>query len=223
MIGVLVPVHNEEALLPACLHSIERAARHAALQGEAVRVVVVLDDCEDNSAAVANGFDVAQLTIAERNVGRARGVGAAWLLNQGARWLACTDADSLVPEDWLSCQLSFQADAVCGTVYVDSWEEHGDAVRLSYLQRYQLREHHQHIHGANLGVCSVAYQRAGGFPAMVAHEDVALIRALERCSARIAWTTLNSVQTSARLHARASGGFSDYLKLLAAEALSARI
>lgn len=220
MIGVFVPVHNEEALLASCLQALQRAGRHSRLSGEEVRIVAILDACEDRSAAVAEQQGVTVLTSDKGNVGYARRLGAAWLLEQGARWLACTDADSLVPEDWLSCQLSFNADAVCGTVHVHDWQEHPEAVRECYLQAYQQREQHRHIHGANLGVSAAAYQRAGGFPPIAAHEDVALVRALEQQGACIAWTALNAVQTSARLNARACGGFSDYLKMLARDAVN---
>lgn len=220
MIGVIVPVHNEEDLLTDCLRSVKVAAAHQDLLGEAVSIVVVLDSCEDRSAQIASAFGAITLEVQQRNVGHARRMGAEWLLAKGARWLACTDADSLVPEDWISCQLSFKADAVCGTVRVERWEGLPDVVRQRYSQEYQQREEHRHIHGANLGICSQAYQRAGGFPSIIAHEDVALVRALEQDGARIAWTALNSVSTSARLTARACGGFSDYLKALAAQTLA---
>ncbi|PCC98361.1 glycosyltransferase [Halopseudomonas pelagia] len=223
MIGVIVPAHNEEALLADCLRSVQTAGRHADLLGETVCVVVVLDTCEDRSAAIAKSFGADILEVQERNVGHARRVGAEWLLAKGARWLAITDADTLVPEDWISCQLSFKADAVCGTVRIDCWEDLPDAVRHRYAQEYQQREEHRHIHGANLGVCSQAYQRVGGFLSLVAHEDVALVRALEQAGARIAWTALNTVSTSARLTARARGGFGDYLKALAVETVAAGV
>lgn len=221
MIGVIVPVHNEEDLLAECLRAVKAAGSHADLQGEMVSIVVVLDACEDRSAAIARASGAHILEVQQRNVGHARRVGAQWLLTRGARWLACTDADSLVPEDWISCQLSFKADAVCGTVRVDSWDGLPDVVRHRYIQDYQQREEHRHIHGANLGVCSLAYQRVGGFLSIVAHEDVALVRALELGGARIAWTALNSVSTSARLTARARDGFGDYLKALAADSVVA--
>ena len=53
MIGVLVPAHNEEALIGRCLRSIRQAARHPALRGEPVQVVVALDRCRDGTARVA--------------------------------------------------------------------------------------------------------------------------------------------------------------------------
>lgn len=216
MIGVIIPVHNEEALLHDCLSAIEQAAAHPLLCGEPVRIVVVLDSCSDGSAAVAARFNATIITINQRNVGFARHTGAAWLLQQGARWLANTDADSLVPEDWLVEQIHAGAEAVCGTVRVAVWDEHPEHVRHRYLELYQQCEGHRHIHGANLGICARAYQRAGGFSHLVAHEDVTLVRALEAIGARITWTARNTVCTSARKLARAPNGFSEYLNNLAA-------
>ena len=93
---------------------------------------------------------------------------------------------------------------------------HPEHVRHRYLELYQQCEGHRHIHGANLGICARAYQRAGGFSHLVAHEDVTLVRALEAIGARITWTARNTVCTSARKLARAPNGFSEYLNNLAA-------
>lgn len=59
MIGVLIPVHNEEALLGECLKSALVAARHPELLGETVQILTVLDSCNDGSAAIvqAGGFE----------------------------------------------------------------------------------------------------------------------------------------------------------------------
>lgn len=218
MIAVIVPAHNEQDLLPHCLKSLHIAARHPALGGEAVEILVVLDSCDDQSGSVARGFDALTLSISARNVGHARRVGAACMLSRGARWLACTDADSQVPADWLMQQLAFKADVVCGTVQVLDWESHGVETQARYLEGYQAREDHRHIHGANLGICAKAYRRAGGFKPLTAHEDVGLVHALERSGAKIVWTALNSVSTSARCDPRAREGFGDYLKSLAVAA-----
>ncbi|MBA1289279.1 glycosyltransferase [Pseudomonas japonica] len=215
MIGVLVPVHNEEQLLGACLSSVLKAARHPELAGEEVEILAVLDACTDGSHAIATALGVQTLSVNSRNVGHARSVGASYLLGRGARWLACTDADSLVGEDWLCNQLKFGAEAVCGTVHVEDWSGHSAGVQARYMANYQDRDGHRHIHGANLGVCAKAYRRVGGFRPLSAHEDVHLIEDLERSGARIVWTHLNRVITSARFDCRAQGGFSDYLKGLA--------
>jgi glycosyltransferase involved in cell wall biosynthesis len=53
MIGVAIPAHNEAASLAACLDSVLLAARHPALGGEEIDVIVVLDACTDTSQQVA--------------------------------------------------------------------------------------------------------------------------------------------------------------------------
>ncbi len=215
MIGILIPVHNEEALLGECLEAALIAAHHPGLLGESVQILVVLDSCSDASGAIAQTFAVQRLEVQARNVGHVRGVGARHLLNQGARWISCTDADSRVAPDWLVAQLALNADAVCGTVTVDTWSEGFDsAAQIRYLQGYQACDGHRHIHGANLGISAGAYIRAGGFEPLACHEDVQLVRDLERCGALIAWSHSPQVVTSARLEARAQGGFGDYLKSL---------
>ena len=55
MIGVAVPAHNEQATLGACLASVLCAAHDRALHDEAVCVCVVLDACDDGSAAIVEG------------------------------------------------------------------------------------------------------------------------------------------------------------------------
>ncbi|NPT39334.1 glycosyltransferase, partial [Paraburkholderia xenovorans] len=58
MIGVIVPAHNEEALLAPCLAALIEASRHAELARETVRIVVVLDDCDDFTGAIARAYGV---------------------------------------------------------------------------------------------------------------------------------------------------------------------
>ena len=214
VIGIVIPAHNEAALLAGCLQAALCAAAHPGLAGERVEILVVLDSCTDGTAAIANACGVATIALDARNVGAARAAGAHRLLEQGARWLAFTDADSRVSAQWLVDQLAQHADAVCGTVQVDDWSDHGElasALHAHFLQTYFDQEGHSHIHGANLGVSAEAYRRAGGFPPLACSEDVALVAALRSSGARIAWSCAPRVTTSARRHARALGGFADAL------------
>nr|WKF60844.1 hypothetical protein HUO10_005366 [Paraburkholderia busanensis] len=214
MIGMIVPAHNEEALLAPCLAALISASRHADLAGEPVRIVVVLDACDDFSGSVARAYGVETLSIDARNVGIARATGADWLLANGARWLAFTDADSRVSPAWLATQLSLNADAVCGSIAVDDWSEHPESVREHFRNTYVDADGHRHIHGANLGVSADAYRRTGGFPPLACSEDVALVERLIAAGAHIAWSAAPRVITSARIAARARGGFGDTLAAL---------
>lgn len=218
MIGVLVPAHNEEALIGDCLRSILAAAQSPALAGEPVEVMVALDSCSDATFDACAALGVRTVAIDARCVGRARASAADLLLQEGARWLASTDADSRVPADWLAAQLACNADAFAGTVRVADWLDFAPRVRAAFLAGEHYTDGHPHVHGANLGVSATAYRAAGGFPALTAHEDRALLDALERSGHTIARRAHPAVITSARRDARARHGFGDYLLALEAAA-----
>ena len=220
MIGVIVPAHNEEASIGACLESLLAAASHLGLEGRLVRIVVVLDSCTDETGRIVDSYPVDAVSISSSNVGVARATGADWVIQEGAKWLAFTDADTVVPETWLVDQLRFETDAVCGTVQVTDWSLHSQEVRAKYDSLYTPIEGHRHIHGANLGVSAAAYRGVGGFKPLKAHEDVRLIADLSDAGASITWTACNCVTTSARLESRCNEGFGDYLRSLASSPLN---
>lgn len=215
MIGVVIPVRNEEALLVSCLDAVRHAASHPALCREEVMLVVVLDACTDRSAEIAATSGATVVTSTAGLVGAARAIGAMRVIEAGARWIACTDADTVVAPDWLAAQVALEVDVVCGTVAVDDWWHHKLAVQRRYTERYVDADGHRHIHGANLGVSADAYVRAGGFKPLAFDEDIALVNALKATGARIAWSAAPRVRTSARLDSRACNGFGDYLRFLA--------
>ncbi len=202
MIAVVIPAHNEARRLGRCLVAMRAAVAMAEQAGHQVEVLVVLDRCSDGSAAVAARHGVRTLAVEAGSVGMARRLGAAQMLERGARWLACT------------------AEVVCGTVHIGCWQPwQRAALRKLYRSRYQACEGHRHIHGANLGVCARAYERVGGFQPLAAHEDVQLVKDLEASGAQIVWTARHSVATSSRRNSRAREGFGDYLASLQAELL----
>lgn len=211
MIGIVIPAHDEECLLAPCLRAALTAARDPALRGEPVCVLVVLDACTDGSASIAQRAGVETLAVDACNVGAARAVGAARMLERGARWLAFSDADSQVAPDWLAAQLSLGVDAVCGPVTVDDWSGHPVRTLGAWRARYHDADGHRHVHGANLGVTAHAYLCAGGFASLACGEDVALVEMLAATGTVIAWSAAPRVVTSARLDARVRGGFGDTL------------
>ena len=207
MLAVIVPANNEEDTIGPCLRSLRMAARWPGLQGETVLLIVVLDACTDATAGIATEAGAMLVSLKARNVGMARAEGAKLALSLGARWLAFTDADTMVAPDWLHVQMSLCSDAVCGTVGVTDWGTYGEPMRRHFNATYTDADGHQHIHGANLGVSAQAYQRVGGFEPLASSEDVALVRALQAVGARIAWSAAPRVVTSARRGFRAQGGF----------------
>lgn len=215
MIGIAIPAHNEVESIAAAVASAQRAGQHASLGGETVVVVVVADACSDATVAATTAMGARVLEVAHRNVGHARRVGAEFLLAQGARWLAFTDADSTVAQDWLVAQLALQSEAVCGCVWVHDWSAHGACaaqIARAFAHRYHPVDGHRHIHGANLGMTADAYRRAGGFLPLSSSEDVALVEALEAAGVGVAFSAAPRVWTSARVDPRAPLGFGDALR-----------
>ncbi|HEY2670558.1 MAG TPA: glycosyltransferase [Rugosimonospora sp.] len=209
-IGVVVPAHNEAALIGRCLDSIVLAARGCAAR---VDVVVVADSCVDGTARLAHTMGARVVEIGAGNVGRARAEGCEASLRDAAGdlWLAHTDADSAVPRDWLARQLRYAghgAEVVAGAVEVDSWLDWPAALRGRYEAFYageQTAGRH-HIHGANLGLSAHAYRAVGGFRPLVVGEDRALIAAAERTGLSVAYPTDLVVRTSGRRGGRVDGG-----------------
>jgi glycosyltransferase involved in cell wall biosynthesis len=207
MLGIIIPAHNEAAHIGECVRAAQRAASHHRLLGEEVRVIVVVDHCDDGTEAIASSLGVEVIPLSARNVGVARAEGARRALSLGARWLAFTDADTVVADDWLVQQLACSADAVCGVVSIRDWSPHRESVREHFSRTYTDADDHRHIHGANLGVSARAYVRAGGFPPLETSEDVALVEALISEGVNIAWSASPRVVTSARTDFRAKKGF----------------
>lgn len=222
LVGVIVPAHDEEDLLPSALQALARAAglvRHA---GVRVDVVVVADACGDATANATRAAGVRVIEVNERSVGPARAAGFKDVLRRHAHvsserlWLATTDADSLVPPEWLAEHLGHAAtgaDLVLGTVDVVDWSGHPPHVESRWRASYARDEGHRHVHGANVGARASAYCDVGGFLALEHDEDVALAAALQH--RRVVRTGAIPVVTSARRRARARGGFADHLLGLA--------
>lgn len=226
-VAVVVPARDEEDLLPACLDSVTAAvaAVHAAHPSVRTRIVVVLDACRDGSARAVAGRDgVVALTIDAACVGlaRSRGVEAAaeWSATVGGRslWVASTDADSVVPPDWLTTHVGRAADglALVVSTVVPRPGDLSPAALSAWHQRHTTADGHDHVHGANLGFTLDAYRTAGGFPPLHTHEDVHLVSAMRAAGVPAVATGAVPVVTSGRRTGRAPGGFAHYLDELAA-------
>jgi len=224
-LGVVVPVHNEAELLARALRALELAFAHVRDAQIPSRLVLVFDSCRDESVAVAKEwienrsrrrvFGVSAITCDDRNVGSARRLGCASLLDhwedQSADriWIATTDADSQVPRTWLREQLRHHEEGVdvwAGRVAVAKGEGHAET--MSRWQREYDREVHP-IHGASLGFNGAQYLAAGGFPPLATGEDRALLQSLTDVGARTFFDSSLSVLTSARPGGHAPHGFAE--------------
>jgi glycosyltransferase involved in cell wall biosynthesis len=230
-VGVCIPVRDEQQRLDGALAALRRAAQHPGLLGAPVCVAVVLDGCTDGSGAIAAGFARAftgpgrEAVVLVRpsghgNVGAARRAGmAAILAHLGTDdvWLASTDADSIVPPGWLVHQLASDVDAWAGTVALSA-RDLGSAGQLEQFEVRYGDARRRPVHGANLGVSSVAYLAAGGFPAWRHSEDRGLWRRLRASGALTLHDPGCPVTTSGRRDARAPQGFAAWLGSLEAPA-----
>jgi glycosyltransferase involved in cell wall biosynthesis len=228
-IGIVLPANNEERHIRHSVLAIKRSLAHAALEQIHIELVVVADSSSDATA------DLAQLALGSRghvvevhhqNAGAARRAGfdrlmlASEGLGEEDVWFATTDADSLVPTDWLLRQLRWWrrgADAVAGTVAPFSWEEQPPRVRRRYVSHVAALgtgNGHPHVHGANLAMTKDTYRAAGGMPAIATGEDHALWDAARAAGRRAVHVGDVIVETSARREGRAQGGFADLLRSL---------
>jgi glycosyltransferase involved in cell wall biosynthesis len=216
-VGIVLPVHNEEELLSAALGAIEVAADALPPQ-ITCRVLAVLDDCDDGSAALAHSWGgrvgVLVSSRASRNVGMTRKTGIDALLSLWADvdpatiWIANTDADSRVPGNWLTVQLgarSSGADLWAGRVRVAE----DSAIVAEWTRRY-MRESRP-IHGANLGFSGALYEHVGGFRNLRSGEDRDLHRRAVAAGFRVTHDLKAAVTTSARRGGRAPAGFASVL------------
>jgi glycosyltransferase involved in cell wall biosynthesis len=215
---VVVPAHNERDHLPDCLRALATAAVCLPVP---VLIVVVLDATDDGSEGLVEEFgpDIHFVTVDAGNVGAARAAGFEYAqplcdsVDPARTWYATTDADSVVPADWLLRMVDSDADMVLGVVRIPSWRHYPAEVARRYLRAYQPKgDGHNHIHGANMGFRADAYWDVGGFRALPTGEDVELVDRFEAAGLRISRDAKLSVATSDRRDGRAPGGFAKHLR-----------
>lgn len=226
-VHVVIPARDEEALLPRCLLSVDRARRvlRACRPDLLIDVTVVLDGCADGSADVVEAARIGSLVVDHGLVGAARHAGVSRAVEAAAEsgvaaedlWVACTDADSVVPPHWLVAQvgLATTRDLVIGTVEPIGLAD--TALLEAWRERHELAEGHAHVHGANLGFRASTYLAVGGFGPTAVHEDVDLVRRIRAHTTRWVATDSARVGSSARGQGRTPGGFAGFLARLADE------
>lgn len=226
---VAIPARDEEVLLATCLSSVKRAVADLRQVRPDVdtAVVVGLDDCTDQSESVATRAAVHTIALHREGVGSTRDAAirhALSLVSEASAaderaehhtWVACTDADTMVPPTWLIRQMMWAEsgmDLVVGTV--EPVEDGNPAVLAAWHSRHRLAEGHPYVHGANLGMRADTWRAAGGFGRRTLGEDVALVARAQSHTERWVATDTTRVTTSARLDGRTVGGFADYLEAL---------
>jgi cellulose synthase/poly-beta-1,6-N-acetylglucosamine synthase-like glycosyltransferase len=221
-VGVVVPAQNEQSTIEKCIHTILVALERANVRE--AWVVIVADDCTDETVALARralGHRGEVVEVQARSAGAARRVGAARVLrhfeavDSSRIWLANTDADTHVPDDWIAVQLSLANAGVAGVAGIVRLDTGGDpAAHEIHHANYELSPMgtHTHVHGANLSLRADAYLDVGGWSNLPLAEDHCLWRRLRLRGWRVSSPVASVVITSPRLEGRAQGGFADSLK-----------
>jgi glycosyltransferase involved in cell wall biosynthesis len=221
-VGIVIPAQNEEGTIEACIESILDSCQHAKLRN--YRIVIVADRCTDLTTVRARRAlgDAGELLECEANsAGTARRLGVEAILRYFRRrapsriWLANTDADTIVPQDWLEVQLALAQSGVTGIAGIVRLHENGAAAAHELYRKTYLTAAdgtHSHVHGANLSMRADAYLDAGGWSHRPLAEDHCLWQRLHRRGWRLSSPVSSVVVTSARLNGRAPGGFADTLR-----------
>jgi glycosyltransferase involved in cell wall biosynthesis len=226
--GVVLPVHNEEELLPAALSALDRALSHVSGLSVAFGITIVLDACTDTSHDLASAWqqdpdspwsgaiDIIEADVG--NVGQARQIGFEALLSRwsdvdpGDIWLATSDADSEVPRNWISSQLAMRSEGGqvwAGAVAVTDWSGRREGTAEMWEASYEAE--FIPIHGANFGIDAALYREAGGFAGLQTGEDRDLFERTLALGAVIGHDPRVRVVTSSRRVARAPRGFAHAL------------
>lgn len=222
-IYVLVPARNEEKLLPRCLRSILKSC-HFLEPNIKTEIILTVDASSDRTFRIGHdllGDRGGVIFLNKANVGCARKLAASVALSRYTSklnecWIANTDADCVVPANWLASQIAHAKNGVqgiAGIVKVDSFKEHEPHVPRKFKDSYTIYADysHPHIHGANMGFRADAYVQAGGWPELETAEDHALWNRFIKLGTPIIADANIWVYTSGRRHGRAPHGFADTL------------
>jgi cellulose synthase/poly-beta-1,6-N-acetylglucosamine synthase-like glycosyltransferase len=230
---VAVPARDEEHRVARCLDSVAASLRHARDSGVVRRAAVAVavhrssdgtDLAVEQWRAATPGVEVFHhLDDEATTVGEVRhrlvtaACTALGIKPAHDDWVFSTDADSVVPLDWVTGILGHAdrtgAHCVTGLVDLDGWRAHpGAAAAYERIVQDGLDEAgHRHVYGANLAVRLDAYAAAGGFPPHAHGEDHALVARVRTSGGRVVPACAPVVRTSARMPGRARHGLGDLL------------
>ncbi|MGD0106200.1 MAG: glycosyltransferase [Rhodopila sp.] len=238
---VAIPARDEAERIGPCLVALNEQIQRPDT------VVLLLNNCSDCTETIARALAPGlqfRLDLISRdlppvlaNAGHARRLAMAMAAESAGPdgVLLTTDADAVVPPDWVSrnhAALGQGADIVCGRAVIDPMEAamipphlHDDDAlecRLIALlddlawvldpEPHDPPPRHTEASGASLAVRAEAFRRVGGIPPIPAGEDRAFVRALWLMDARVRHDPAIQVTVSGRVIGRAQGGMADAIR-----------
>lgn len=192
IVSIIIPAHNEEALLGATLDALTAALARA---GETTEIIVVDDASTDRTAAIARERGAQVVDANVRQIAAARNAGAR---AARGRLLVFVDADTLVPPDVLRAAIdAWRGGAIgggAGAVFeaaAPRWAHRAVALAAWIMRTANWAP------GCFFFAERAAFERAGGFDERYfASEEIHLSRALKRLGRFVILP--GSVLTSAR-------------------------
>ena len=238
-VAVAIPVHNEVALIGRCLQGLARQSI-----AEPFDVVLLLNNCSDGTENVVYRLAPElpfRLQVHDYwlepslvNAGVARRMAmqhaASFVRQDGV--LFTTDADSVVPPDWIAASLAHidaGYDAVAGRTQMDSVDEAmlpahlgaDEACVMAYAAMLDEIDFHldpspcdpwpRHTEhsGASIAVRAARHDEVGGIPCVSSGEDREFFQLLRKVDSKIRHAPEIVVTVSGRLVGRAAGGMAD--------------
>lgn len=249
---VAIPAHNEAERIEACLRALseQRSLDGTTLPPGTFSVILYVNNSTDGTDAVARSligtlpYDLDILKVwlddADASAGGARRLAMAEAARRleavaGNGILMTTDADTVVPPEWIAHAISIignGVDAVTGGLVLDAADEARLPVHLKARgalearyggllcelesrfdpQDYDPWPRHADEPGASLALTLASFKAIKGVPRQALGEDKALCNALRREGFRIRHAPELSVTTSGRLTGRACGGCADTMR-----------
>ena len=207
LLSIIVPAHNEEALIAETLRSIGTAARALDVPFE---VIVVDDGSTDRTAAVAAAKGARIVSTDVRHIAAARNVGARAARGE---MLVFVDADTIIPPGLLGAAVAQMRKGAVGggaSLVFDASAPRW-AMRTIHLTAWLMRRM-RWAAGCFLFARRDAFEQAGGFDERYfASEEIHLSRALKRLGPFVILP--DAVVTSARKAATHSPGRALWLGL----------
>lgn len=208
-ISVIIPAYNEEKFLPETLKSIHNLIR------KPDEIIIVDGGSTDKTAQIGKSYKAKVLTVEHRGIGYARQIG---LEKATCDIVAYTDADTIVPNDWLSKIEESLSDPVVSAVYsgyyvTDSWFIY--YYFINYLQPlifYFGYNINMYLGGGqNIAFWKNKGIKSGGFPVnFKSVEDFEILKRLKTVG-KVIYRTDNFVTSSGR---RGNEGFSMITRVL---------